>query len=44
MCGAFKKREIVPSEFRRYFDRGDMPVKIDHQGSANKIIWKISPE
>ena len=28
----------------RYYDRGDLPIKVDHQGSANKIIWKISPE
>jgi len=30
------------SEFRRYYDRGDLPVKIDHQGTTNKIIWEQS--
>ena len=36
---------MIPlSEFRRYYDRGDLPIKVDHQGSVNKIIWKISPE
>eukprot|EP00825_Cyclidium_porcatum_P044701 TRINITY_DN6620_c0_g2_i1.p1 TRINITY_DN6620_c0_g2~~TRINITY_DN6620_c0_g2_i1.p1 ORF type:complete len:319 (-),score=61.27 TRINITY_DN6620_c0_g2_i1:90-1046(-) len=43
-CGAFEKREIPVSEFRRYYDRGDLPIKVDHQGSVNKIIWKIGPE
>ena len=44
VCGAFSKREIAPSEFRRYYDRGDLPIKVDVQGSANKVVWKISPE
>lgn len=44
VCGAFKKRNISASEFRRYYDRGDLPIKVDHQGSSNKIVWKISPE
>ncbi|EGR28934.1 hypothetical protein IMG5_166540 [Ichthyophthirius multifiliis] len=43
-CGAFVQRSIPLSEFRRYYDRGDLPIKVDHQGSVNKIIWKISPE
>lgn len=44
VCGAFSKRPVPVSEFRRYYDRGDLPIKVDHQGSVNKIIWKISPE
>jgi hypothetical protein len=44
VCGAYKKRPIPASEFRRYYDRGDLPIKVDHQGSSNKILWKTSIE
>lgn len=43
VCGAFVKRNIPVSEFRRYYDRGDLPIKVDHQGSVNKILWKLNP-
>ena len=41
-AGAFQKREIPVSEFRRYYDRGDLPVRVDHQSSSPKLIWKVS--
>mmetsp|Transcript_115019 Transcript_115019/g.161658 ORF Transcript_115019/g.161658 Transcript_115019/m.161658 type:complete len:233 (+) Transcript_115019:1-699(+) len=44
ISGAYTKRFISPSEFRRFYDRGDLPIKVDHQGSVTKIHWKISPE
>ena len=28
----------------RFYDRGDLPVKVDHQGSVTKIQWKITPD
>ena len=40
--GAFMKRDIPTSEFRRYYDRGDLPVRVDYQSSAPKLIWKVS--
>jgi hypothetical protein len=39
-AGAVNKRGIPPSEFRRFYDRGDLPIQIEH-GSPNKIAWKI---
>jgi len=36
-AGAYSKRRIKPTEFRRYYDRGDLPVKVDHKGSVNRI-------
>jgi hypothetical protein len=42
--GAFKKRDVPPSEFRRYYDRGDLPIRVDHQSSSPKLIWKVSAE
>jgi len=44
VSGASKKRVIPVSEFRRFYDRGDLPIKVDHQGSISKTEWKISPE
>ena len=42
--GAFEKRDIPASEFRRYYDRGDLPTRVDHQSSAPKLLWKVSIE
>jgi len=44
ISGAFNKRVIVASEFRRFYDRGDLPIKVDHQSAVSKVEWKISPE
>jgi len=41
---AFSQRPISISEFRRFYDRGDLPIKIDHTGIGNKIVWKIPCE
>ena len=40
MAGAVKRRPIQPTEFRRFYDRGDLPIQIEH-GSPQKIAWKI---
>lgn len=39
-AGATKRRAVPPSEFRRFYDRGDLPIAIEH-GSPNRIAWKI---
>jgi len=44
ISGALAKRSVTVSEFRRFYDRGDLPIKVDHQGSISKTEWKISPE
>jgi len=44
ISGAFNKRVIPVSEFRRFYDRGDLPIKVDHQSAISKTEWKISPE
>eukprot|EP00761_Pharyngomonas_kirbyi_P012515 gb/GECH01012542.1/.p1 GENE.gb/GECH01012542.1/~~gb/GECH01012542.1/.p1 ORF type:complete len:319 (+),score=65.24 gb/GECH01012542.1/:1-957(+) len=43
-AGAFQKRKIPPSEFRRFYDRGDLPIVIEHCGTGNKIRWKVDRE
>jgi hypothetical protein len=39
-AGAVSKRPIPASEFWRYYDRGDLPIIIEHSGSGNRIAWK----
>jgi hypothetical protein len=40
--GAFLKRDVPLSEFRRYYDRGDLPIRVDHQSSSPKLLWQVS--
>jgi hypothetical protein len=42
-AGAIDPRTIQKSEFRRFYDRGDMPIAIEH-GPQNKIYWKVNVE
>jgi hypothetical protein len=39
-------RRINPpnTEFRRFYERGDLPIQIDHGGVQNQIQWKIEIE
>jgi hypothetical protein len=39
-AGATNRRVIPVSEFRLFYDRGDLPVTIEH-GPQNKINWKV---
>lgn len=39
-AGALFRRTIPTSEFRRFYDRGDLPIAIEH-GPQNKIYWKV---
>jgi hypothetical protein len=39
---AFARRANPPNtEFRRFYERGDLPIQIEHGGTANKIAWKV---
>lgn len=40
--GAFRRRTITPSLFRFYYDRGDLPVSVDHCGSGEKECFSFS--
>lgn len=40
-AGAHQRRPIKPSEFRRFYDRGDLPVQVLHTATQNKISWKV---
>lgn len=43
-AGAHGRRSIATSEFRRFYDRGDLPIQISHSGLTNKILWKVPVE
>ncbi|CAM9331599.1 unnamed protein product [Phaeothamnion confervicola] len=39
---AFTERPNPPNtEFRRFYERGDLPVQVDHGGVHNRIAWKV---
>lgn len=39
---AFAPRANPPnSELRRFYERGDLPIQIDHGGVANRLAWKV---
>jgi len=44
VAGAFQRRQIEPSEFRRFYDRGDLPVQLQHTATQNRISWKVEIE
>eukprot|EP00735_Rhodelphis_limneticus_P015592 TRINITY_DN9901_c0_g1::TRINITY_DN9901_c0_g1_i1::g.2969::m.2969 TRINITY_DN9901_c0_g1::TRINITY_DN9901_c0_g1_i1::g.2969 ORF type:complete len:296 (+),score=53.65,sp/Q9DAK2/PACRG_MOUSE/62.67/3e-96,ParcG/PF10274.4/3.8e-76 TRINITY_DN9901_c0_g1_i1:44-889(+) len=43
-AGAFKTRPIDRTEFRRFYDRGDLPIQIEHTTVQNKVLWKLEVE
>lgn len=43
-AGAFQRRPIKSSEFRRFYDRGDLPIQIFHGAVGGKIAWKVDIE
>lgn len=43
-AGASKARPVAPSEFRRFYDRGDLPIQVFHGAVGGKIAWKVDVE
>jgi hypothetical protein len=43
-AGATAKRVVESTEFRRFYDRGDMPVQIYHGSVGGKVAWKVDVE
>ncbi|CAM6082602.1 unnamed protein product [Calypogeia fissa] len=42
LAGAFQKRDNPPNSlFRKFYERGDLPLAIEHSGSKNTINWKV---
>ena len=41
--GAFKPRQNLPdTAFRQAYERGDLPVAVEHRGLKNVIRWKVT--
>jgi len=43
-AGATQRRTVTSTEFRRFYDRGDMPLQIYHGSTGGKISWKVDVE
>jgi hypothetical protein len=42
---AFMARANPPNtEFRRFYERGDLPISVNHSGTGHKIQWKVDVE
>ena len=40
--GARKERKAVKkSEFKRFYDRGDLPIQVAFEGATRKVQWKV---
>jgi hypothetical protein len=43
-AGSMEKRKVPKTEFRRFYDRGDLPIQIFHGAVGGKIAWKVDVE
>ncbi|XP_051667240.1 parkin coregulated gene protein isoform X1 [Manacus candei] len=44
LAGSQKERPAKPTAFRKFYDRGDFPIAVEHDTIANKIAWKVEIE
>lgn len=44
VAGAFKQRPIVATSFRKFYERGDFPIALEHDTKGNRIAWKVEIE
>merc|ERR1719456_808970 len=43
-AGSTFRRVITKTEFRKFYDRGDLPIQIFHGAVGGKIAWKVDIE
>ncbi|XP_048768682.1 parkin coregulated gene protein-like [Ostrea edulis] len=43
-AGAFVKKDAPPTAFRKFYERGDFPIALEHDTKGNKIAWKVEIE
>eukprot|EP00794_Sanderia_malayensis_P000488 gene488-1133_t len=44
-AGSFKRRpEVKSTLFRKFYERGDLPIALEHDTRGNKIAWKVEIE
>ncbi|KAK6306977.1 hypothetical protein J4Q44_G00221250 [Coregonus suidteri] len=39
-AGAFRERPAKPTVFRKFYERGDFPIALEHDTKGNRIAWK----
>lgn len=39
--GAFKARKIERTRFRYFYDRGDLPLRVNFAGAVRKLQWQV---
>lgn len=45
LAGAFSERPLrEPTQFRKFYLRGDFPIALEHDTKGNKIAWKVEIE
>ena len=40
---ATRIRNSKPTAFRKFYERGDFPIALEHDTKGNKIAWKVLP-
>mmetsp|Transcript_64518 Transcript_64518/g.120049 ORF Transcript_64518/g.120049 Transcript_64518/m.120049 type:complete len:311 (-) Transcript_64518:79-1011(-) len=40
-AGSTRRRPVKTSEFRRFYDRGDLPIQVFHGAVGGRIVWKV---
>merc|ERR1719253_474327 len=40
-AGATDRRPVPKTDFRNFYDRGDLPLQVFHSGGGGKIAWKV---
>lgn len=43
-AGSTMKRPVKQTEFRRFYDHGDLPIQVFHGAVGGKIAWKVDVE
>lgn len=44
-AGSTRRRDNPPNTaFRRFYERGDLPISVEHRGTKNVISWKVEIE
>jgi len=43
-AGATQPRYTKATQFRKFYERGDFPIAIEHDTKGNKIAWKVDIE
>ena len=36
-----QRKDTKMTEFRRFYERGDLPLQVSHEGAHRKIAWKV---